>query len=531
MPFGLKNARETYQSLVDKVFNDKIGQNLKAYVDDMMIKSTSKEDMLMDIQETFDMLISINIKINLKKCSFGVEESAFLGHPITKQGIKANPLKVNEITNLEPPRTLKEIQSLNGKLAALSQFFSKGADGTNFISTVSYTLAVLTPVKIYSQQEQSSLIPVSDSVEAVMANVCIQGLAYDLDQEGDGTGEPMSSYIAKDDPKVTEEAVYITAREDLSCTALISDIIDAENQEAQNSGFLKPGSRNFEYLHHEIYAEVVELEALRIPSDEIKFGKKIDMRGYGTLFEGEYNNQQVALKRLNITNLNNIKPKLLDEILTVARFQKHPNVVALIGFYDENNNEIILVYEYVRSGNLADKMSKHLNTIQRLKICLDVARGLEYLHGHIKLSIILLNSEPKSSRFKAKSSGPAPPPHMGNGQTNRNKPRLRKFSDGVENIGSGAAIAGIMVSILVVGAIIAFFLLKKRSKKSPNDIEKTNNQTYQSADGHSKLRVTTVTRRWVETADVTEVPWSNERPLENKELNAIIGAWFTLWRD
>nr|GEZ08775.1 ulp1 protease family, C-terminal catalytic domain-containing protein [Tanacetum cinerariifolium] len=28
-----------------------------------------------------------------------------------------------------------------------------------------------------------------------------------------------------------------------------------------------------------------------------------------------------------------------------------------------------------------------------------------------------------------------------------------------------------------------------------------------------------------------KVPWSNERPLENKELNAIIGAWFTLWRD
>ncbi|GJY61170.1 pyridoxal phosphate-dependent transferase [Tanacetum coccineum] len=54
---------------------------------------------------------------------------------------------------------------------------------------------------------------------------------------------------------------------------------------------------------------------------------------------------------------------------------------------------------------------------------------------------------------------------------------------------------------------------------------------YQSADGQSKLRVTTVTRRWVETDDVTKVPWSNERPLENKELNAIIGAWFTLWRD
>ncbi|GJS78337.1 hypothetical protein Tco_0728218 [Tanacetum coccineum] len=103
-------------------------------------------------------------------------------------------------------------------------------------------------------------------------------------------------------------------------------------------------------------------------------------------------------------------------------------------------------------------------------------------------------------------SGPAPPPPPGQRQPNGNKrPFSGNSSDGGKKSGiGGAAIAGIMVSILVVGAIIAFFLLKKRSKKSPNDIEKTNNQTYQSADGHSKLRVTTVTRRWVETADVTK---------------------------
>ncbi|GJX20116.1 reverse transcriptase domain-containing protein [Tanacetum coccineum] len=53
MPFGLKNARATYQRLVDKVFNDQIGRNLKAYIDDIVIKSTSEEDMLADINETF----------------------------------------------------------------------------------------------------------------------------------------------------------------------------------------------------------------------------------------------------------------------------------------------------------------------------------------------------------------------------------------------------------------------------------------------------------------------------------------------
>ncbi|GKD45905.1 tyrosine-protein kinase, non-receptor Jak2, partial [Tanacetum coccineum] len=58
--------------------------------------------------------------------------------------------------------------------------------------------------------------------------------------------------------------------------------------------------------------------------------------------------------------------KLLAEILA-----EHPNLVALLGFCDEKSNEIILVYVYVACGNLADKMRKRLNTIQRLEICLE----------------------------------------------------------------------------------------------------------------------------------------------------------------
>ncbi|GKC66896.1 reverse transcriptase domain-containing protein [Tanacetum coccineum] len=128
LPFGLKNAGATYQRLVDKVFNDQIGRNLEAYVDDMVIKSTSEEeDMLADINETFQRFRSINMKLNQKKCSFGVKEGPFLGHLITKRGIRANPSKVKAITDIKQPKTLKDIQSLNGKLAALSQFLSKGA--------------------------------------------------------------------------------------------------------------------------------------------------------------------------------------------------------------------------------------------------------------------------------------------------------------------------------------------------------------------------------------------------------------------
>ncbi|GJS59125.1 hypothetical protein Tco_0653909 [Tanacetum coccineum] len=84
-PSVIKNTGAKYQRLVDKVFNEQIGRNLEAYVDDMVIKSTSEEDMLTDIKETFQRFRSINMK--LKKCSFGVKEGPFLGHLITKQGI------------------------------------------------------------------------------------------------------------------------------------------------------------------------------------------------------------------------------------------------------------------------------------------------------------------------------------------------------------------------------------------------------------------------------------------------------------
>jgi hypothetical protein len=128
MLFGLKNAGATYQRSVDKVFNKQIGRNLEAHVDDMVIKSRTEEDLLSDIQETFDQLRAINMKLNPKKCSFGVEEGNFLRHLITKQGIKANPSKVKAIADLQAPKSQKEVQSLNGKLASLSRFLSKSAD-------------------------------------------------------------------------------------------------------------------------------------------------------------------------------------------------------------------------------------------------------------------------------------------------------------------------------------------------------------------------------------------------------------------
>ncbi|GJU67479.1 reverse transcriptase domain-containing protein [Tanacetum coccineum] len=74
MPFGLKNAGATYQRLVDSAFKEQIGVNLEAYVDDMVIKSKTEQDIIKDIEQTFSTLRRINMKLNPKKCSFAMKE-------------------------------------------------------------------------------------------------------------------------------------------------------------------------------------------------------------------------------------------------------------------------------------------------------------------------------------------------------------------------------------------------------------------------------------------------------------------------
>src|SRR3954464_3342192 len=128
MPFGLKNAGATYQRLVNKLFKHQIGKNIEVYVDDMLVKSTKENDYVKDLQETFEVLKRHNMKLNQQKCVFGVTAGKFLGFMVTNRGIKANPDKIQAILNMEEPRTLHDIQKLNGKLAALSRFLAKGAE-------------------------------------------------------------------------------------------------------------------------------------------------------------------------------------------------------------------------------------------------------------------------------------------------------------------------------------------------------------------------------------------------------------------
>nr|GEX39476.1 reverse transcriptase domain-containing protein [Tanacetum cinerariifolium] len=105
-----------------------IGRNIEIYVDDFVVKSHTEAEMMRDVEETFRTLRKVYMKLNPKKCSFGLAEGVFLGHVITPEGIKPCPDKTAAVLQLPSPRTIKEVQSLNGKLASLNRFLSKSAE-------------------------------------------------------------------------------------------------------------------------------------------------------------------------------------------------------------------------------------------------------------------------------------------------------------------------------------------------------------------------------------------------------------------
>lgn len=73
-----KQIRATFQCFIDQVFSNQIRQNIYAYVDDILVKSSNIEKHPEDLEVTLDKLKQYKMKLNLTKCSFGIKEGKFL---------------------------------------------------------------------------------------------------------------------------------------------------------------------------------------------------------------------------------------------------------------------------------------------------------------------------------------------------------------------------------------------------------------------------------------------------------------------
>ncbi|KAJ3698316.1 hypothetical protein LUZ61_002021 [Rhynchospora tenuis] len=127
MPLGLKNAGVEYQRMVSKVFKKELGEIMEAYIDDMVVKSCTGPDHVSHLEKVFTKMRQVGMRLNPKKSFFCLSSGKFLGFIISERGIEAHPDKCQAVVNLKSPKSIKEVQGLTGKIAALSRFISKSA--------------------------------------------------------------------------------------------------------------------------------------------------------------------------------------------------------------------------------------------------------------------------------------------------------------------------------------------------------------------------------------------------------------------
>jgi hypothetical protein len=96
------------------VFGDHIGWTVEAYVDDIVVKTRKADDPVSDLRIAFGCLRANGMKLNPKKCVFGVPRGMLLEYIVSQRGIESNPEKVAALERMGPIRDLKGVQKVLG---------------------------------------------------------------------------------------------------------------------------------------------------------------------------------------------------------------------------------------------------------------------------------------------------------------------------------------------------------------------------------------------------------------------------------
>ncbi|RDX93774.1 Retrovirus-related Pol polyprotein from transposon 17.6, partial [Mucuna pruriens] len=122
MPFGLCNAPSTFQRCMMSIFSDLLQDCMEVFMDDFTVYADSFEACLNNLSKVLKRCINTNLVLNFEKCHFIVTEGIVLGHLVSNQGIKVDKAKIDIITSLPNPASVREVRSFLGHASFYRRF-------------------------------------------------------------------------------------------------------------------------------------------------------------------------------------------------------------------------------------------------------------------------------------------------------------------------------------------------------------------------------------------------------------------------
>lgn len=131
MPFGLRNAAQTFQRFIDNILKDL--DFVYVYIDDILVASETREHHIGHLRTLFQHLHRYGVVINPTKCTFCVPEVEFLGVKVTSKGLAPLPQKVALIQELKNIKTTPALLGDGKLLSSLAPQRSRNPEAPKFV--------------------------------------------------------------------------------------------------------------------------------------------------------------------------------------------------------------------------------------------------------------------------------------------------------------------------------------------------------------------------------------------------------------
>lgn len=114
---GLVNSAAIWQRTTDVILAGLLGKLCHVYLDDIIVYSETFEDRLWDLDEVFSRVRAAGLKLKPAKCQFLKPEVKYLGHIVSAEGARPDPLKVQCVRDFPPPKNKTEVRQFLGLLS------------------------------------------------------------------------------------------------------------------------------------------------------------------------------------------------------------------------------------------------------------------------------------------------------------------------------------------------------------------------------------------------------------------------------
>ena len=125
MSFGLTNAPAAFMDIMNRVFRPYVDQFVIVFIDDILVYSKDQESHDTHLRVVLETLRKEQLYLKLRKCEFWMNEVSFLGHIVSKEGIRVDEKKIEVVVEWNPPRNVTKVRSFLG-LARYYRIFVKG---------------------------------------------------------------------------------------------------------------------------------------------------------------------------------------------------------------------------------------------------------------------------------------------------------------------------------------------------------------------------------------------------------------------